>query len=697
MHVPTYLLGVPPEAQRKRLPDIGKEIRPIPEGEACKGRRKTALSEQGLPKVGAFPLQTQQQTPHTMIQHAIHFSRPHLLLVILDLLIIDDICHLDSPIVLPPLRSALLQNNRPPFSLVTTVTAKNKAYPYTQDLLTLHNISAQSSFIPQLEGISTIATPLRPLAWEEALLDHPDQRLAGYISDGLRNGFRIGHDKTLIKRPSASNMLSASNNPDPVQKYVDNELAEQRIIGPFTSSATTAIHVSRSGVIPKRHQPGRWRLILDLSSPEGMSVNDGIDKDLSSLQYESVDDAARILTGIGRGALLAKIDIAHAYRNVPVHPSDRYLLGMQWMGRVYIDTALPFGLRSAPKIFCALSDTLEWILLQAGISSCLHYLDDFLTLGAPESLECQRNLKVLIGTCETLGIPLAIEKIEGPIARITFLGIEFDSQTMTMRLPEEKLRHLRDLIGQWISKKAATKRSMLSLIGELAHASKVVIPGRTFLRRIIDCAHSRRNLDHWIRLNEEFRSDLYWWHLYLEQWNGVSLLAAHVYHPPDFTLFTDASGNWGCGGTDGSDWFQGAWSKEWAAVNITTKELVPIVLAVAVWGRRWAGSHVRVRSDNMAVVEILKARSSRDAGVMHLLRCLHFFCARHDIRISATHIAVENVMADALSRNNLPQFFLSCSKAHTHPTPVPPTLWSLVVEQQPDWLSQDWRSKLSNS
>ena len=52
------------------------------------------------------------------------------------------------------------------------------------------------------------------------------------------------------------------------------------------------------------------------SSPEGMSVNDGIDKDLCLLQYEFIDNAARILMGVGKGAQLAKIDIAHSYHNV---------------------------------------------------------------------------------------------------------------------------------------------------------------------------------------------------------------------------------------------------------------------------------------------------------------------------------------------------------------------------------------------
>ena len=340
-----------------------------------------------------------------------------------DSLIIDDIVHSYPSLALPPFPGSPLHSNRPPFSLVTTLTVKDRAYPYTQDLLALQYTSARHAFIPQLEGMAGIVTPLVPSAWEALLQDHPDQELARYISEGLRRGFYIGYDKDRTRRSAACNMISAAKNPDPVQKYVDNEQAEGRIIGPFTPEETADIHVSRFGVIPKRHQPGKWRLILDLSSPDGMSINDGINKELSSLQYESVDDAARILMGLGKGAMLAKIDIAHAYRNVPVHPTDRYLLGMQWKGETYIDTALPFGLRSAPKIFCALSDALEWILLQAGITSCLHYIDDFLTLGAPNSLECERNLRIITDICRLLGIPLAIEKIEGPIGWIIFLGI----------------------------------------------------------------------------------------------------------------------------------------------------------------------------------------------------------------------------------------------------------------------------------
>ena len=60
--------------------------------------------------------------------------------------------------------------------------------------------------------------------------------------------------------------------------------------------------------------------------------------------------------------LLAKLDLCEAYRIVPVHPEDRPHLGMQWKGKFYLDSALPFGLHSAPKIFSVVADSLLWTL-----------------------------------------------------------------------------------------------------------------------------------------------------------------------------------------------------------------------------------------------------------------------------------------------------------------------------------------------
>ena len=73
---------------------------------------------------------------------------------------------------------------------------------------------------------------------------------------------------------------------------------------------TEGVQISPFGVISKSHQLGKWRLILDLSSPEGGSVNDGISRKLCSLSYLAVDNVAKVALQLGRGAKLAKLDFA---------------------------------------------------------------------------------------------------------------------------------------------------------------------------------------------------------------------------------------------------------------------------------------------------------------------------------------------------------------------------------------------------
>ena len=111
---------------------------------------------------------------------------------------------------------------------------------------------------------------------------------------------------------------------------------------------------------------------------------------------------------------------------MPVHPEDRPLLGMAWKGKLFVDTALPFGLRSAPKIFSAVADALQWILAANRVES-LHYLDDFIVFGPPDSPACCRALEKAMEVCKRLGVPIAEHKTEGLAAILTFLGIEINT------------------------------------------------------------------------------------------------------------------------------------------------------------------------------------------------------------------------------------------------------------------------------
>ena len=89
----------------------------------------------------------------------------------------------------------------------------------------------------------------------------------------------------------------------------------------------------------------------------------------------------------------------------------------------------------------------------AGVSYIMHYLDDFLVLDNPGSNECQTNLSIIKECCEMLGIPLALENVEGPSTSLSFLGIVIDTVHMQLHLPPDKLIRIRDLISTWLSKK----------------------------------------------------------------------------------------------------------------------------------------------------------------------------------------------------------------------------------------------------
>lgn len=150
----------------------------------------------------------------------------------------------------------------------------------------------------------------------------------------------------------------------------------------------------------------------------------------------------------------------------------------------------------------------------------LHYFDDFLTISRPGSTECYRNLQIMVQVCQLLNILLAIEKIV----------------RMEACLLEDKFVRLRSVLAEWLDKRKATKWQILSLVGILRHAAKVVCPGRIFVCHIMYSVTAQvTELDHFTRLNNGFRSDSLWWHLFAD-WNGCSY--------PQFTIQTDASGTW---------------------------------------------------------------------------------------------------------------------------------------------------------
>ena len=395
------------------------------------------------------------------------------------------------------------------------------------------------------------------------------------------------------------------------------------------------------------------------------------------MRYATIDDAIRLIKSLGKGCFLAKTDIKSAFRIIPVSPNDFPLLGMEWQGKFYFDKCLPMGCSSSCNIFETFTTALEWVAMnKLNASALIHILDDFLFI-APSKEKCQGDLNNFLTVCQRIGIPIAIGKTMGPDRALQFAGITLDTELMEVRLPEEKLDKCLSQLSYFCSRKSVTLKELQALIGLLNFACCVVVPGRAFLRRLIDLTRGVRKPTHHVRLTKESKFDLQVWLNFLRSYNGKSFfLGSRWYTSKTLKLFTDAAGSLGYAAIFGKQWFFGEWPAVWKTFNITILEFFPIVLASKIWGPLMRNKCIVFFSNNQAVVEIINKQTSKDRSIMVLLRHFVLSTLKYNILFHAKHIAsCINRKSDALSRLQVEKFRLLAPSADPQVTPVP---WGLL-------------------
>ena len=200
--------------------------------------------------------------------------------------------------------------------------------------------------------------------------------------NGLYSGFNIGFVGS-ITSTEPNNLQSAIANPQGVTEAIQKELERGHISGPFLTPPFPILHCSPIGAVVKSDKS--CRLVMDLSQPRGRSINEFISKEEFSVQYTHFDRATDLVQAMGKGCLMSKVDIKHAFRLLPVRARDWPLLGFRWDGAYFIDTRLPFGLRSSPGIFNKFADLLCWIFqVQFGLQQVIHYSDNFFLVSSKD-------------------------------------------------------------------------------------------------------------------------------------------------------------------------------------------------------------------------------------------------------------------------------------------------------------------------
>ena len=411
-----------------------------------------------------------------------------------------------------------------------------------------------------------------------------------------------------------------------MREKLSKEICLGRIAGPFTKIPFPSLQVSPIGLVPKKD--GDYRMIHHLSYPENQSINDFIDDRYCSVSYSNIDQAADMVSRLGKGALLSKADIKSAFRLLPINPADFDLLGIKFDNGYYFDKMLPMGSSASCAIWEKFARFLHWCLSQQTDSDdILHYLDDFFFGEASTCIKPGLLLSKFQSICYNFGVPLADEKTVQPNTCITFLGVELDTMKMIMRLPAEKVAKLKQQILKVLSMNKITLKEMQSLLGLLNFACKVVSPGRAFCRRLINATMGIKKPHHKLRVSKNMKADLNVWLSFLNKYNGVTLISRREWRTNmELELFTDA-----CGGEKGGfgiffsgQWAYGKWPDNWVAEGLTRDmtllELFPVVVTLTIWSDKLRNQWVHFHVDNQAVVQVINSQTCKSDRVMNLVK-----------------------------------------------------------------------------
>lgn len=504
-----------------------------------------------------------------------------------------------------------------------------------------------------------------------AFLDTYDENETGFLRDGFKKGFRIKY-RGKCKSKIHTNHKSAMQNPKAIKEYLEKNVAMNRIAGPYDTPPYDEFMCNPMAAVPKTTE-GEMRILTNMSYPEGESVNDGIDREFCTVKYATFQDVISFIKSCKKKPVfLAKTDIKTAFRIIPISPEDYHLLLLAWENKIYIDRVMPMGLSQSCNIFERFSRALEHIgLTKLKADHITHLLDDFL-FAATTYEKCKMDLDHFIEFCTRVGVPIAPNKTVGPATSITFLGITLDTIKGQSRLPEEKVEKCKNCLSELLNKKKVTLEQLQSLIGYLNFCCCVVLPGRTFLRRLIDATRGLKKAYHHVRINAGMRADMIMWLDFVKSYNGASFFRDDQWITnKSLVLYTDSS-KLGYGAVYGKKWMYGGWPCSWKHYHITVLEFYPILAALYTWGHEWENKNLLFYSDNIAVVAILNKQSSREPNIMTLLRLLVLRCLSLNIEFQSCHVpGKQNALPDSLSRFQLEAFRQLAPWADDESTEVP--------------------------
>ena len=256
------------------------------------------------------------------------------------------------------------------------------------------NNSDLASYIQMARAIKATGVPNYQMArfpvqsnlnidtWRRRLMDYPNKFLIQYLTFGFPLSLSKDSPPTST---DAVNHHSAIQYQAAVNDYLSKEITKGAILGPFEKVEIPEFYCSPLLTRPEDHD--KRRVILNLSYPKGASLNDAVTRDLFdnkafTLRFPTIDGILDKIKQAEGPVMLAKIDVARAFRNLRVDPADAFKFGIHWNNKFYLDIVVAFGWVHGSASFQMTSDTILYMMANEN-SSIFVYIDDFVIV-APQ-------------------------------------------------------------------------------------------------------------------------------------------------------------------------------------------------------------------------------------------------------------------------------------------------------------------------
>ena len=225
-------------------------------------------------------------------------------------------------------------------------------------------------------------------------------RILEEISARIRRFYNTCNSAFLCLFPSLNcwitkDHFSALQFQEAVSLYLAKERSYGAMLGPVKNFGHHPGHkfVHCSPILTRPKGQNNRRVILDLSYPKGLSLNDQVDRsrfggDLFSLKFPFIDDIVKEICSHKNEVVISKIDVATAFHNLCVDPADTVKLGIRWGNYVYIDVAVSFGWVHWSVAFQHVSDSVTFIMAQNGIKM-FAYIDNYIMVSPRASSDTE--------------------------------------------------------------------------------------------------------------------------------------------------------------------------------------------------------------------------------------------------------------------------------------------------------------------